>query len=36
MNLDKRVSKLEDKLIKPKPTPIKIIRVFIDPSDQLK
>ena len=32
MNLDKRVSKLEKKLIKQKPTPIRIIRVFIDPS----
>ena len=36
MNLGKRVSQLEDKLIKHKPTSIKIIRAFIDPSDQLK
>jgi|TARA_B110000093_G_C12606650_1_gene260332 hypothetical protein len=32
MKLDKRISHLEEKLIKQKPAPVKIIRVFIDPS----
>ena len=32
MNQKKRIAKLEKKLPKQKPTPIKIIRIFIDPS----
>jgi hypothetical protein len=36
MNLKKRIAQLEKKLLKQTLTPIKIIRVFIDPSDQLK